>query len=102
MKKKQPYIIIAVCAMILIILAVAGILKVSIKKKTGNEPEYVFLYAENQIADYPTTQGANRFAELVYERTDGRIKILVKPDAELGSEMQVIQQMNVGSPFRFV
>ena len=96
MKKKQPYIIIAACALILIVLAVAGILKVSIKKKTGIEPEYIFLYAENQNSDYPTTQGAKRFAELVYERTEGRIKILVKPDAELGSEMQVIQQVQYG------
>ena len=38
-------------------------------KKPEEPPEYVFFYAENQTADYPTTLGALRFAELVEERT---------------------------------
>ena len=29
------------------------------------EPEFVLTYAENQAADYPTTRGAYKFAELV-------------------------------------
>ncbi len=59
-------------------------------------PEYVFTYAENQAEDYPTTEGGKRFAELVGERTEGRIQILVKPGAVLGSETQVISQMRYG------
>lgn len=59
-------------------------------------PEYVFNYAENQTADYPTTRGANRFAELVEERTGGRIQILVQPEAVLGAEKDVLKQMQYG------
>lgn len=59
-------------------------------------PEYVFSYAENQAADYPTTQGANYFAELVEERTEGRIQILVMPEAELGAEKDVLKQLQYG------
>ncbi|WP_022777640.1 TRAP transporter substrate-binding protein [Butyrivibrio sp. AE3009] len=59
-------------------------------------PEYIFFYAENQAADYPTTLGAQYFADLAYERTQGRIKILVKHSAELGSESEVLQQMSYG------
>ena len=47
-------------------------------------PDYVFTYAENQTEDYPTTQGAYRFAQLVNERTKGRIQIRVYANAELG------------------
>lgn len=59
-------------------------------------PEYVFTYAENQAEDYPTTEGGKRFAELVAERTEGRIQILVKSGAVLGSETEVINQMRYG------
>lgn len=59
-------------------------------------PQYVFSYAENQTEDYPTTLGAKRFAELVAERTDGRIIIVVEAEGKLGNEMDVIQQMQYG------
>ena len=96
MKNKRGYIITAICALMVLLLIAVFVYVIKGKKNAESAPEYVFLYAENQIADYPTTQGANRFAELVYERTNGRIKILVKHDAELGSESEVIEQMRYG------
>lgn len=96
MKYKRGYVITAICVMMVLLIVFVAIFVVSGKKNSESAPEYVFLYAENQIADYPTTQGANKFADLVYERTNGRIKILVKPDAELGSESEVIEQMRYG------
>ena len=59
-------------------------------------PEYVFTYAENQAEDYPTTLGAYRFAELVEERTKGRIQIQVNSNGVLGDEKTVIEQMQFG------
>lgn len=59
-------------------------------------PDYVFIYAENQADNYPTTQGGYYFAELVEERTGGRIRILVQPEAELGPEKDVLKQMQYG------
>lgn len=59
-------------------------------------PDFVFRYAENQAADYPTTLGANKFAELVEERTSGRIKIIVFHSAMLGSEVDCIEQLRFG------
>ncbi len=59
-------------------------------------PEFVFTYAENQSDGYPTSMGAKYFAELVEERTNGRIKILVYTSAELGREADVIAQMRYG------
>lgn len=62
----------------------------------ANVPEYVFTYAENQAEDYPTTQGAYKFAELVKERTDGRIEIQVNAGGALGDEKSVIEQLQFG------
>lgn len=59
-------------------------------------PEYVFSYAENQPSDYPTAQGARRFAELVGERTEGRIRIRIFPEGELGAEESVLRQLQYG------
>lgn len=59
-------------------------------------PEYVFTYAENQSSGYPTAMGAQYFADLVYEQTDGRIKINVYTDAELGNEPAVWEQLRYG------
>ncbi len=59
-------------------------------------PEYVFTYAENQTPDYPTTRGAYRFAELLQEKSGGRMQVLVYPSAELGEEIPVAEQMRFG------
>lgn len=59
-------------------------------------PEYVFTYAENQPEGYPTTLGAYRFAELVNERTQGRIRINVHSGGVLGDELAVIEQLQYG------
>lgn len=59
-------------------------------------PEFVFSYAENQSEDYPTTQGGYKFAELVEQRTGGRIKIIVQAEGVLGYEKEVVEQLQFG------
>lgn len=66
------------------------------QEKEAAVPEYVFTYAENQAENYPTASGAYHFAELVKERTGGRIEILVKPGGVLGDERSVVEQMRFG------
>lgn len=63
------------------------------KVSTENVPEYVFVYAENQSNNYPTTRGAYKFAQLVEEKTGGRIKIIVKCNSELGDEKSIVEQL---------
>ena len=58
--------------------------------------ELILRYAENQPDDYPTTQAALAFADLVAQRTNGRVKVLVYSGGELGAEQSVIQQMQFG------
>lgn len=60
------------------------------------EPDLILTYAENQASDYPTSQGAYRFAELVEERTEGRIVIDVQAGGVLGDERSIMEQMQFG------
>lgn len=83
------------CLVIAAVLLVAAAVFFLNRKKTG-VPEYVFSYAENQTQDYPTTMGGMKFAALVEERTQGRIRIQVHAEGKFGSEAEVIRQMRYG------
>lgn len=65
--------------------------------KEEEKPSYTFRLADNQPPDYPTVLGDKKFAELVEERTDGRIKIEVYPSAQLGDEKSVLEQVQLGA-----
>ncbi|WP_110290791.1 TRAP transporter substrate-binding protein [Lachnotalea glycerini] len=80
---------------LIIIITIIAIIQNN-EKQNVLEPEYVFTYAENQPENYPTTLGGHKFAELVEERTNGRIKIMVQAEGILGDEKAVIQQMQFG------
>lgn len=66
-------------------------------KKAAEGAKYTFRLAETHPADYPTTMGDKKFAELVNERTKGRIKIEVFPSSQLGEEKAVIEQVQLGA-----
>lgn len=63
----------------------------------GGGSELSFRLAETHPDDYPTTLGDKRFAELVKERSDGRISVEVFANAQLGEESSVIEQVQMGS-----
>ena len=64
--------------------------------KPQTTPDYVLTYADNQPAGYPTTQGAQYFADLVQQQTGGKVVIQVKANGECGSEQQVWEQLAIG------
>lgn len=66
------------------------------KSDGADSPEFVFTYAENQAEDYPTTKGAYKFAELVNEKSNGRIQINVQAGGVLGDEKSVCEQLQFG------
>ncbi|ULL19211.1 TRAP transporter substrate-binding protein [Paenibacillus sp. H1-7] len=66
----------------------------------GNKAEgkkYTFRLADTHPPDYPTVVGDKKFADLVNERTNGRIKIDVFPSSQLGEEKAVIEQVQLGA-----
>ncbi|MFA6849683.1 MAG: TRAP transporter substrate-binding protein [Selenomonadaceae bacterium] len=63
---------------------------------SGSGDKIVLRYAENQSSDYPTTKAANKFADLVKEKTNGKITVQVYDGAQLGDEKSVVEQMQYG------
>lgn len=53
--------------------------------------------ANNQKPDHPASRACDYFAQLVEERTDGRIKIQVYHSAALGSEAETVKEVEYGS-----
>lgn len=65
------------------------------KNKVVQEP-IVLRLAETHPKDYPTTRGDQKFADLVEERTNGRIRIEVYHSSQLGQEKEAIEQVQFG------
>jgi tripartite ATP-independent transporter DctP family solute receptor len=60
------------------------------------EPEIVLRAADDHELSYPTSQGLVRMGELLDKWTDGRIRVRVYPQAQLGSERETIQKTREG------
>ena len=84
----------AVCLLTLIGIVWMGVGKLYDTPEPS--PEFVLTYAENQADDYPTSQGAYKFAELVWEKTGGKVEIQVNTEGALGDEREIIRQMQFG------
>lgn len=60
------------------------------------EKEITVKMGHIRSSNHPTHEGALKFAELVNERTDGRITINVFPDSQLGGIQEMFTQVNTG------
>ncbi len=67
------------------------------KPAQQQQQQLVLKLGETHPPDYPTTLGDKKFAELVTERTKGRIKVEVYPSSQLGEEKAVIEQVQLGA-----
>ncbi|MCR3722270.1 tripartite ATP-independent transporter solute receptor, DctP family [Prauserella flava] len=63
----------------------------------GAQESVTWRLAETHPGDYPTTKADEWFAEELSKRSDGRIQVDVYPDAQLGEERDVLEQMQMGS-----
>lgn len=61
-----------------------------------DEGQLIFRLADNWTDDYPSVLGDKEFARLVEERSKGKLKIIVYPNAALGDEKSVIEQVQLG------
>ncbi len=91
---KKPQVLAAgICAGLSLCLLLPACVQ---RQESAVTPDYVLTYAENQTKDYPTTQGAQYFADLVSKETGGKVEILVYPDAKLGDEVSTVEQCVLG------
>lgn len=82
-----------ILALLLLSVLLCGCMGV---KPEDRKPLLILRYADIQPADYPTTRAARYFADLVQERTRGKIRIRVYADGELGDEVSVLEQVRFG------
>ncbi|MFZ7101283.1 MAG: TRAP transporter substrate-binding protein [Peptococcaceae bacterium] len=59
--------------------------------------EYKWRLAQSKASQHPVSQGYNKFAEIVAEKSDGRITIDVFNDAVLGSDRECIESAQNGT-----
>ena len=62
----------------------------------GEKQSYTFKYAELNPDGHIMDECADKFAEIVAEKSDGRIKIEVFPAGQLGDEKTVYQTLQLG------
>lgn len=68
-----------------------------LEAKSYDSPEVVFRYAELNPESDELTKAAQRFSELVLERTNGRVEVKVYPSGQLGSQKETIQALKLGA-----
>src|SRR5699024_1199824 len=56
------------------------------------DPEYEFTFAHVLIESTPNAQAAEKFKEEVEKNSDGKIKINIRPAAQLGGDVEIIEQ----------
>ena len=61
-----------------------------------NKDSVIYIMSDVQVGEHPTAIACDRFAELVYDRTDGRIVIEVYHGDTLGNETEQLQQVAAG------
>lgn len=63
----------------------------------GGKAEFALTGGINLDTDHPYYKGMVKFAELMEEKSDGRITMEVYPSAQLGNERDVVEALQMGS-----
>ncbi|SDN55676.1 C4-dicarboxylate-binding protein DctP [Vreelandella arcis] len=75
---------------------VAAVAAATFGMSQANAAEYNFTFAHVLIEDTPNGKAALRFKEEVEENSDGRISIQVLPAAQVGGDVEIIEQIQMG------
>ncbi|MFZ5945696.1 MAG: TRAP transporter substrate-binding protein [Bacillota bacterium] len=71
--------------------------KAAEQPKEPAKKEYKWRLAQSKASQHPVSQGYNKFADIVAEKSNGRIKIDVFNDALLGSDRECIEGAQAGT-----
>lgn len=93
MKKNTPLRRLAVA------LLVAG---VSLHASAQNYADRTIRVGHQALSDAPISQGARKFAELVSEKSGGRLKVKEYPASQLGNEAQQLSALRGGTQELFI
>jgi len=81
-------------------LAAAGLGTIAcpfIGMRQASAAEYSLKYAGDVSADHPLTRNIAAAAEKIRTRTNGRVEIMIFPNSQLGSEMDMLTQLRAGA-----
>lgn len=63
----------------------------------GKQEKYVIKFAHVVSASTAKGKAAEKFAEIVSEKTDNQIEVEIYPDSQLGSDREILEQMQSGT-----
>lgn len=75
---------------------VTAIAAASLGMSHAQAADYTFSFAHVLIEETPNGQAALRFKEEVEEKSEGRIQINVLPAAQVGGDVEIIEQIQMG------
>jgi tripartite ATP-independent transporter DctP family solute receptor len=91
--------LVAIMLLLVFVIAVAGC-GGGDKKPAADKGEYkaTMKLTSTQTKDHPYNVGAQKFADLIKERTNGRIQITIYPDSQLGKgEREMLEGLQQGT-----
>jgi len=93
MRACKPFFCILLCGVLFAMLTGCSHVQMNMKETYA----YTFRLGESHPSSHPTAQADMEFARRVEEETEGRIKIIVCEDQQLGTEPEVIDQVRFGA-----
>jgi TRAP-type transport system periplasmic protein len=77
--------------------AAAGIAASGILTRRGDAAEFVFRYANNNVAAHPMNVRLREAVELVKQESGGRMEIQLFPNSQLGGDTDMLSQLRTGA-----
>lgn len=94
--KKKFFVLLLALVVVFTFTACAG--KQGTKPNSGETPEkFELIGGINLPTEHPYYLGMARFAELMEEKSGGRITMTIHPNAQLGNERDVVEALQLGS-----
>lgn len=90
---KKVFVLIAIATMVFSMVFSAG----NAETKVGEDKVYQLKLGHIQPTDHPNGKGAEYFAKILNEKSNGRIKVSVFPASQLGTESELFDSVALGS-----
>jgi TRAP-type transport system periplasmic protein len=77
--------------------AAAGVAAFGILTRRGDAAEFVFRYANNNVAAHPMNVRLREAVELIKQETGGRMEVQLFPNSQLGGDTDMLSQLRTGA-----
>ncbi|AOY74526.1 TRAP transporter substrate-binding protein [Clostridium formicaceticum] len=94
---KRNKFLIGTMIFVLLVSLLAGCSKSESSAGNNNQDSYVIKFGHVVRPTTAKGMAADRFAELIEERSGGKIKVEVYPDSQLGTDQEITEQMQLGT-----